>query len=260
MPLTALVRPLLLAAALLACAPPHASASDLPATIARIKPSVLAIGSFQRTRSPNISFHSTGFVVGDGLSVITNAHTVTAILDSENKEQLGVVIKTATGVDFRPATVAGIDKEHDLAHLRLSGSPLPALTLGDSAGVPEGQALALTGFPLGMGLGLNHATHRAMLAAITPAVMPAVGDTRKLDARMVARLQRPVAAIFQLDGTAFPGNSGSPVYDPDSGVVLAVLSGGIIKGLKEAAIASPSGISYAIPINYARELLLQKTP
>jgi S1-C subfamily serine protease len=50
------------------------------------------------------------------------------------------------------------------------------------------------------------------------------------------------------------------VYDPETGVVLAVLSGGVIKGMKEAAIVSPSGISYAIPINYARELLLQKTP
>jgi S1-C subfamily serine protease len=234
--------------------------AELPATILKVKPSVIGIGSYLRTRSPNISFHSTGFVVGDGLSVITNAHTVTAILDSEHKEQLGIVVKNGSGVDFRPATVVAVDKEHDLAHLRLSGTPLPALTLGDSATVPEGQALALTGFPLGMGLGLNHATHRATLAAITPAVMPAVGDTRKLDARMVARLQRPVATIFQLDGTAFPGNSGSPVYDPETGVVLGVLSGGIIKGLKEAAIASPSGISYAIPINFARELLQQKAP
>lgn len=259
MPLTAPAR-LLLCAALCLLAPLTARGADLPATIVKVKPSVVAIGSFQRTRSPNISFHSTGFVVGDGLSVITNAHTVAAILDSEHKEQLGIVIKAGAGVEFRPATVAGIDREHDLAHLRLSGAPLPALQLGDSGAAPEGQALALTGFPLGMGLGLNHATHRATLAAVTPAVMPAVGDTRKLDARMVARLQRPVGTIFQLDGTAFPGNSGSPVYDPDSGVVLAVLSGGIIKGLKEAAIANPSGISYAIPINYARELLLQKTP
>ena len=67
-----------------------------------------------------------------------------------------------------------LDREHDLAHLRLSGAPLPALALGDSATAPEGQRLAFTGFPLGMVLGLHHATHRAMLSAITPVVMPSL--------------------------------------------------------------------------------------
>jgi S1-C subfamily serine protease len=234
-----------------------AQAAELTKTIAAIKPSVVGIGTYQRTRSPAITFVGTGFVVGDGLSVITNAHNIPALLNTEHFETLGIVLKAGSGVEFRIATLAGIDRQHDLAHLRLSGAPLPALALGDSDTVTEGQSLAFTGFPLGMALGLNHATHRATLSAITPVVMPSL-DTRKLDARMIGQLQRTPFSIFQLDGTAYPGNSGSPLYDPESGAVLGIINMVFIKGLKETAITHPSGISYAIPARFARELLQQK--
>jgi S1-C subfamily serine protease len=84
--------------------------------------------------------------------------------------------------------------------------------------------------------------------------------SRTLDARMIAQLQRTPFSIFQLDGTVYPGNSGSPVYDPASGMVLAVINMTFVKGLKENAITHPSGISYAIPANYVRDLLQRKSP
>jgi S1-C subfamily serine protease len=65
---------------------------------------------------------------------------------------------------------------------------------------------------------------------------------------------------MQLDGTAYPGNSGSPVYDPDSGVVYGVLNMTFLKNQKENALSQPSGISYAIPVRYVRELLQQNAP
>ena len=116
-----------------------------------------------------------------------------------------------------------------------------------------------TGFPLGMVLGLHPVTHRAMLSAITPVVLPSL-SARKLDARMIARLQKAPFAVFQLDGTAYPGNSGSPVYDAGSGVVLGIINMVFVKGLKETAITNPSGITYAIPSSYAHALLQQKAP
>jgi S1-C subfamily serine protease len=64
--------------------------------------------------------------------------------------------------------------------------------------------------------------------------------------------------IFQLDGTAYPGNSGSPVYDASTGKVLGVINAVFVKGLKETAITAPSGITYAIPSNYVRDLLQKK--
>lgn len=249
-----LIRLLCLSLALMAGMVP-AAAADLSATIAAVKPSIVGIGTSLPTRQPAVIFFGTGWVTGDGYSIITNAHVVSNAIKADQKESLGVVIAgEGNAISFRSATLVATDPEHDLAHLRLNGgAPLPALKLGDSNTLREGRELALTGFPLGMVLGLHHVTHRAMLSAITPIIIPSIG-ARQLDARAIVQLARPFD-IFQLDGTAYPGNSGSPVYDPADGVVYAVINMGFVKGYKEAAITSPSGISYAIPGRYVQALL-----
>lgn len=243
-------------ATLLCCASPLAGAATLPHTIAAVKPSVVGIGTFNRTRSPAIVFHATGFVVGDGLSVITNAHAVTA-LDSEKLETLGVVTGKGDQLQFREATVVTIDRAHDLVHLRLTGTPLPSLNLAGNDMLPEGSDMVFTGYPLGIALGLNPVTHRAMLASLTPAILP-TPTSRGLNPRAVLQLQRGTPfTIYQLDGTAYPGDSGSPVYDPETGAVVAVINMTLVKGTKESAITDPSGISYAIPVRHVHELLQQ---
>jgi S1-C subfamily serine protease len=226
--------------------PLPAQADELPRTIASVKPSVVGVGTFLKTRSPSVMFTGTAFAVGDGMSIITNAHVVPGALDAAKMEELGVVVGAGQEFTFRPVRLVALDRSRDLAHLRLTdGAPLPAL------------ALPFTGFPLGMVLGLNHVTHRAMLSAVTPIVMPSI-SSRRLDARAITQLQRDPLKIFQLDGTAYPGNSGSPVYDPESGTVLGVINMVFVKGLKESAITSPSGIIYAVPVQYVHELLQRK--
>lgn len=234
--------------------------ADIPQTIAKAKPSIVGVGTQKKTRSPAITFTGTGFAIEDGLTIVTNAHVVPEILDTENNETLGIVIATGNGndVDFRPATLVAKNVEHDLAILSIAGPPLPAMKLADSNRAQEGQSLLITGFPLGMVLGLHHATHRAMLSSLTPVVMPAL-NSHALDAKMVAQLRKTPFAIFQLDGTAYPGNSGSPLYDPDTAEVYGVINMVLVKGLKETAISQPSGISYAIPSNFVTELLREKT-
>jgi len=223
--------------------------------VARVKPSVVGVGTMLKTRQPAVVFVGTGFAVGDGLSIITNAHVIPKLLDAARKEELGIVIGGEGGaLSFRPAQLAGLDAEHDLAHLRLSGAPLAPLALDADDNVVEGQDLAFTGYPLGMRLGLHPATHRALLAAIAPAVRPSL-DSRRLDARAIAQLQRSTFGIYQLDGTAYPGNSGSPLYRPDNGNVVGVINMVYLKGLKESAVSDPSGITYAIPVRHVRELL-----
>jgi serine protease Do len=234
-----------------------AQTAELSALIPIIKRSVVGVGTFERTRSPSTTFVGTGFVVGDGLGVITNAHVVPDSTDAAHMEQLGIVIGEGDTVRFRPAELVARDTEHDLAYLRLSGAPLPALELADSDSALEGQSLAFTGYPLGMVLGLHAATNRATLAAITPVVMPSL-SSRKLDARQITQLARTPFNIFQLDGTAYPGNSGSPLYDAATGKVVGVINAVFVKGLKENAISNPSGITYAIPANYARALMQKK--
>jgi S1-C subfamily serine protease len=230
-------------------------AADLPTVVQTIKPSIVGIGSYEKLRSPSVKFVGTGFAVADGLSIITNAHVANAAAPGEN-ESLGIITGKGTEIEFRPAKLVANDPEHDLALLRISGKPLPALELGDSGKIVEGQSIAFTGFPLGILLGLNHATHRGIVSAITPIAMPVLGSGR-LDPRMVAQLRKEPYPIFQLDGTAYPGNSGSPLYDPETGVVYGVINMVFVKGVKENAITNPSGITYAIPIKFARDLLMQ---
>jgi serine protease Do len=233
-------------------------AAGLPNIIATVKPSIVGIGSYEKSRSPALKLAGTGFVVGDGLDIITNAHVASASASSTT-ETLGIIIGKGDEVEFRSATIVAMDAEHDLARLKIVGTPLPPMLLGDSGTVLEGQSVAFTGFPLGMILGLRHVTHRGTLSAITPISIPAPNSGR-LDPRTIAQLRKSPFMVFQLDGTAYPGNSGSPMYDPETGTVYGVISMVVLKGLKETAITSPSGISYAIPSKFVHDLLRRTQP
>ena len=57
------------------------------------------------------------------------------------------------------------------------------------------------------------------------------------------------------DGTAYPGNSGSPVYDPETGDVIGIINMVLVKGTKESALSQPSGITYAVPSRHLQSLL-----
>ena len=230
-------------------------AAQNPETIERIKPSIVAIGTFERTRNPQFTFAGTGFAVGNGLLIATNEHVVAKLLDPERRETLAIAIRSSdTQVAVRPAKKAASDPSSDLALLRIEGTPLPALRLGNSESVRDGQLYLFTGFPIGAVLGLIPVTHRTMISAVTPIVIPA-RNSNELDARAVRRLKTGAFSVFQLDGTAYPGNSGSPVYDPQSGEVIGIVNSVFVKGTKEAALSNPSGISYAIPAQSLKELL-----
>ncbi len=245
----------LLAAWLVVLALP-AGAADLPDTIERIKPSIVGIGTVLPTRRPPGKFVGTGFVVGDGRHVVTNAHVLPQVLDTGKKEFLAVL----TGGEeektkVRKAEVVSVDRDHDVALLRFAGRPLSPMHLGDARRVREGQRYAFTGFPIGIVLGMRPVTHRGIVSAITPIAIPQL-SSRQLDAEMIKRLEAPYN-VFQLDATAYPGNSGSPLYDPGTGEVVGVVNKVFVQETKEHVLDRPSGISYAIPITYA-EVLMRK--
>jgi serine protease Do len=232
-----------------------AGAADLYNTIARIKPSVVGIGTFQQTRSPSTVLNGTGFAVGDGRHVVTNAHVLRE-LNASQKEELVVLVPGSSEPEAREAVVVAKDRGRDIAVLRIGGAPLPALTIGDSTRAQEGMSLAFTGFPIGMALGLYPATHRATLAALVPIARAGV-TARQLNPRLVTRLRDSAYVVFQLDATAYPGNSGSPLYDPASAEVYGIINSVFIQGTREQVITRPSGITYAIPSIHIRDVLEQ---
>lgn len=230
-------------------------AADFADTVAKVKPSIVGVGSYLPTRAPQSQLFGTGFVVGDGYHVITNAHVAQKKLKAASKEKLVVFVGTGKQGKVREARILALDEAHDLALLRITGTRLPTLSIGDSRKVREGESYAFTGFPLGFILGLYPATHRGIVSSITPIASP-VRDSRQLTPDLIKRLKETYR-VFQLDATAYPGNSGSPLYNEQTGHVIGVINRVFVQGAKEVAIENPSGITYAIPSRYV-SLLMKK--
>lgn len=234
--------------------------ADLPSTITKVKPSVVILGTYKTTNSPRFALRGTGFVVGDarqGTSnlVVTNAHVLQQANEADALTALVIQIKTPQNeLQMRPAEVLEVDKIHDLALLRFEGPAAPALSVGDSGSVQEGQAIAFMGFPIGGALGFSPVTHRGTVSSIAAAALP-TPSAQQLNEKTIRGLRTGSFNIFQLDGTAYPGNSGGPLFDPETGDVLGVVNMVFIKGSRESALSNPSGISFAIPSTFIQQLV-----
>lgn len=234
-----------------------AGAAELPDLIDQIKPSIVVIGTYSQTRSPPFLMRGTGFVVGDGTLVATNAHVIPDVLDAKTGEMLVIQVPSSgQRPQQRAAKNVADDPSHDLALLRIDGAPLPAMALHEerTRAVREGQSVAFTGFPIGGVLGLSPVTHRGIISAITPIALPGP-SARQLDAKLIRRLKSGSFAVYQLDGTAYPGNSGGPLFEMDKGEVLGIINMVFVKETKESILTKPSGISFAVPVEYLRDLL-----
>jgi len=234
--------------------------ADLPSTITKVKPSVVILGTYKSTSSPRFTLRGTGFVITDARQgssnlVVTNAHVLQQANEADALTTLVIQIKTHTNeLQMRTAEVLEVDKIHDLALLRFKGPLAPALSVGDSGSVQEGQAIAFMGFPIGGALGFSPVTHRGTVSSIAPAALPTPA-AQQLNEKTIRGLRTGSFDIFQLDGTAYPGNSGGPLFDPDTGEVLGVVNMVFIKGSRESALSNPSGISYAIPSKFILQLV-----
>lgn len=242
--------------ALLMVAPP--ARADLPSSINKVKPSVVIVGTFKATNNPRFTLRGTGFVVAEGNLAITNAHVIPEGSEADTETKMAVQVRIGqSDLQMRFATVLEIDKTHDLALLKFDGAPVQKLVLGDSDKAQEGQSIAFMGFPIGGALGFSVVTHRGMISSRTAISLPPA-NSRQLDARTLRSLREGSFDIFQLDATAYPGNSGGPMFDADTGEVLGVVNMVFVKGTKESALTNPSGISYAIPSVHILQLLQRR--
>lgn len=232
---------------------PNAGAHDLRTLVKQTKPSIVGIGTQEKTRRPPSVLMATGFVIGDGQQIVTNAHAI-PVLDEAHFERLVIFVGTGRNVEIRPVKIVRTDTQHDLVLLRQDGSPLPPLKLAPSSPLAEeGSGIAFVGYPIGSVLGLYPVTHSGILAAVTPVAIPAA-HSNSLSAARVRALKNPYF-VYQLDATAYPGNSGSPVLDTETNDVIAVINKVFVKSKKENVLSDPSGITYAIPVTYVHKLM-----
>lgn len=229
-----------------------AMASSLPDVIMSIKPAIVGIGTYQATRRPPTSLRGTGFVIGDGRSIITNNHVIDELLDRAKKEHLVILAGTGRNTQVIKARLVKRDEVHDLALLQID-TILPVMELAGSDYVREGSSIAFTGFPIGAVLGLYPVTHQGIVSSVTPSAIPSP-SAGQLSVKKIKSLRDPTL-VYQLDATAYPGNSGSPVFDVSTGKVIGIINKVLVKTTKEDILSKPSGVTYAIPVKHVHDLL-----
>ena len=171
--------------------------------------------------APMLRGVGSGFVIdADGL-VLTNAHVV------DRADKVTVTFQDGRVLDGK---VLGKDPVTDVAVIKVDSKNLPAVTLGDSDRVQQGQWAIAIGNPLGLQetvtVGVISATHRFSRDIGIP------------DKRI---------GFIQTDAAINPGNSGGPLLNAQ-GEVIAVNS---------AIIGGTQGLGFAIPINTAQKIAQQ---
>lgn len=163
-----------------------------------------------------------GFIFDKLGHVITNAHVVSGATK--------ITVTLADG-SSQKAEIIGLNRNEDIAVLKISAQNLKPLTLGNSDQVKVGQLAIAIGNPLGLEL------QRTVTAGIISAVARSVED----DAGDVHQ------NMFQTDASINPGNSGGPLLNAQGAVI----------GINTAKISGAEGIGFAIPINTAKTIANQ---
>jgi S1-C subfamily serine protease len=158
-----------------------------------------------------------GFIIHPDGIVLTNAHVVDEANDVE--------VTLPDGRSFN-GKVLGADPLTDVAVVKLVASHLPVAPLGDSSRVRPGEWAIAIGNPLG----LDNTVTAGIISAIQRT--NAVGEGQRVP-------------YIQTDAAVNPGNSGGPLIN-DRGQVI-----GINTAIRQAPGA---GLSFAIPINTARQI------
>ncbi len=233
---------------------PPARASDIIDAIKQVRRSVVAIGTYQELGQPPVRLMGTGFVVADGAHVITNVHVLPKKLDAKNRESLQAFYGIESNARNYELDVVAEDDEHDLALLRIVGNAkLPPLVLSKTM-APEGARAAITGYPLGSLLGLYPITHEGIISAVKERSFAAYSQGQ-LTAERVRRLRNSFI-VYQIDTNAYPGNSGSPLYDPATKQVLGVVQSVAVREKSQtSAIEAPTGFTFAVPAQFVSALL-----
>ncbi|WNO61265.1 serine protease [Rheinheimera sp. MMS21-TC3] len=237
---------------LLCCLFSFSVKADLVQVIKDIKPAIVAIGIHNPLAAPRIRLVGTGFAIADGSKIVTNYHVISSSLNTQRNESYVVLSGNGTNIKVHSVLATKTDTDHDLAVLTIK-EKLPTVTLADDKHIDEGSAIALIGYPITAVLGLYPATHTGIISAITPIAIPA-DSSKTIDSRALRQLKAPFL-LYQLDATAYPGNSGSPLIDIKTAKVIGVVNKVFVKSTREAVLSDPSNISYAIPIHFLHALL-----
>ena len=170
-----------------------------------------------------------GFIVDPRGYIITNNHVV------DKADHIYVKLSTdpdaTPGDPGRPATVIGVDKDTDIAVIKIDAKePLPTIKLGNSDGAQVGDWVLAIGSPFGLSQTVSAGIVSAKNRSIDEAPGPGGVATNQFQ------------KFIQTDAAINPGNSGGPLVD---------MAGNVI-GMNTAIYtqsAGSEGVGFAMPSN-----------
>src|SRR6185295_5125204 len=155
-----------------------------------------------------------GFIVSADGRILTNAHVVDGAQE--------VTVKLTDRREFK-AKVVGVDRQTDVAVLKIEATNLPTVVMGNSADTKVGEWVLAIGSPFGF--------ENSVTAGIVSAKARALPD-------------ESLVPFIQTDVAVNPGNSGGPLFN---------LKGEVI-GINSQIFSRTGGyegLSFAVPIDVA---------
>ncbi len=175
--------------------PPAQSQDQLPDLVRRIKPSAVAIETFD-ARGEKLSRGSGFFIDVD--RIVTNRHVIEGAYRAE--------VHLNSGNAYQVRSVAAVDAEGDLALLKIDAPPNLVRPLSlDRTSPQEGESIVVIGNPFGLE------------GSVTNGIVSAVRDIPGF------------GRIIQITAPISPGSSGSPVVNMQGqviGVATLQITGG----------------------------------
>jgi len=162
-----------------------------------------------------------GVIVSETGYILTNHHVIEAV------DQIEVALADSRKVSAR---VVGADPETDLAVLKIEVRDAPSITFARSDRLKVGDVVLAIGNPFGVG------------QTVTLGIVSGLGRSHL----GIATFEN----FIQTDAAINPGNSGGALVDAQGnlvGINTAILS----------QTGSAAGISYAIPVSIARQVMEQ---
>ncbi len=164
-----------------------------------------------------------GFLVRSNGYIVTNKHVVADVSATYT-----VLLSDGTQ---KPAAVVWRDDVHDLAIIRIEGSGLPTVSLGNSSLLKLGQSV----FAIGNALG--EYSNSVSVGIIS-------GLNRNIQAQSQSGVET-LSGVIQTDAAINPGNSGGPLADLNGNAV----------GVNVAMVQGSQNIAFSIPVSQVRAAL-----
>ena len=158
-----------------------------------------------------------GFIIDPNGLIATNLHVI--------GEARAISVELQDGRKFDVTAIEATERSHDLAVLRIDARNLPALPLGNSDELQDGQPIVAIGNPVGL--------ERSVVSGV-------LSGRREIEGRTMLQVAMPIER----------GNSGGPLLDLR----------GRVHGLLTLKSLKTENLGFAMPVNALKPLLQRPNP